>query len=310
MTKAPPAPSRPATKAPANPSARSVTANARVTPSAEQATAALEPRDGRWRLPDARPVRRQVGELLVGNRRHQRLDHLELSVARAPLVRLEEQHLVLEITGRLTRQIGNAFRRITLARGAVAERALRGRLAPALDGPGIGRHRRRRALLCGEVGGDVVEAELDDLLGVGLHFRRRALAGSEVLDSLLEVPGRHAGEDWHRIRLALAGESVARAADHRGGGARAVERSGCSRAGEGEEQQADENDRHHVVPFYSVHRRASAGGAPAPPRLAARTTLAEHVLPDAVGPSDRVLRPHLGLAGRELLLDLHDLAAL
>src|SRR5262249_57277632 len=38
--------------------------------------------------------------------------------------------------------------------------------------------------------------------------------------------------------------------------------------------------------------------------------LAEHVLPDAVGPSDRVLCPHLGLAGRELLLDLHDLAAL
>src|SRR2546428_2464114 len=38
--------------------------------------------------------------------------------------------------------------------------------------------------------------------------------------------------------------------------------------------------------------------------------LAEHVLPDAVGPPDRVLRPHLGLAGSELLLDLEDLAAL
>src|SRR4029434_5421946 len=98
------------------------------------AMAALWPRASRWRLPDARPVRRQVGELLVGNRRHQRLDHLELSVARAPLVRLEEQHLVLEIAGRLTRQIGNALRRVAFARGAVAERALRGRLAPALDG--------------------------------------------------------------------------------------------------------------------------------------------------------------------------------
>src|SRR5262249_23621511 len=136
MTKAPPAPSSPATKAPANPSTRSVTAKAKVTPSAEPATAALRPRDGRWRLPDARPVRRQVGELLVGNRRHQRLDHLELSVARAPLVRLEEQHLVLEVAGRLTRQIGNALRRIPFARGAGAARALRGRLAPALGGRG------------------------------------------------------------------------------------------------------------------------------------------------------------------------------
>src|SRR5262245_30844378 len=108
MTKAPPAPSSPATKAPANPSKRSVTAKARVTPSAEPATAALRPRNDRWRLPDARPVRRQVGELLVGNGRHQRLDDLELRVARAPLVGLEEQHLVLEITGRLTRQIGNS----------------------------------------------------------------------------------------------------------------------------------------------------------------------------------------------------------
>src|SRR4029453_12225145 len=188
MTKAPPAPSSPATKAPANPSARSVTAKARVTPPAGPATAALRPRDSRWRLPDARPVRRHVGELLVGNRRHQRLDHFELSVARAPLVRLEEQLLVLEIAGRLTRQIGNALRRVAFARGAVAERALRGRLAPALDGRGIGRHRRRRALLRGEVGGDVVEAELDDLLGVGLHLRRRPLAGREVLDRLLEEP--------------------------------------------------------------------------------------------------------------------------
>src|SRR5437899_2735080 len=38
--------------------------------------------------------------------------------------------------------------------------------------------------------------------------------------------------------------------------------------------------------------------------------LAEHVLPDAVGPRDRVLRPQLRLAGSELLLDLNDLAAL
>src|SRR2546422_4509195 len=39
------------------------------------------------------------------------------------------------------------------------------------------------------------------------------------------------------------------------------------------------------------------------------TGLAEHVLPDAVGPTHGVLRPHLRLAGRELLLDLDDFAA-
>src|SRR5262245_31030700 len=156
MTKAPPAPSSPATKAPANPRARSVMTKARVTPPAEPA-AALRPRDGRWRLSDARPVRRQIGELLVGNRLHQRLHHLELRVARAALVRLEQQHLVLEIAGRLTRQIGHTLRGITLARSAVAKRALRRRLAPTLDRRGIGRQRRRGPLLRGEVCGDVVE---------------------------------------------------------------------------------------------------------------------------------------------------------
>src|SRR5262245_7218793 len=154
MTKAPPAPSSPATKAPANPRARSVMTKARVTPPAEPA--ALRPRDGRWRLSYARPVRRQIGELLVGYRLHQRLHHLKLRVARAPLVSLEQQHLVLEIAGRLTRQIGHTLRGIALARGAVAKRALRRRLAPALDRRGIRRQRRRGALLRGEVCGDVV----------------------------------------------------------------------------------------------------------------------------------------------------------
>src|SRR5262245_43911153 len=251
MTKAPPAPSSPATKAPANPRARSVMTKARVTPPAEPAAAALRPRDNRWRLSDARPVRRQIRELLVGYRLHQRLHHLELRVARAPLVRLEQQHLILEIAGRLTREIGHTLRRVALARGAVAERALCRRLPAALDRRGIGRQRRRGALLRGEVRGDVVEAELDDLLGVGLHLRRDPLAGREVLDRLLEVPGRHACEDRHGVRLALAGESVAGAADQRRGGAWAIERPGRRRAGEGEEQQADECDRRHVeVPFF------------------------------------------------------------
>src|SRR5437660_12227073 len=38
--------------------------------------------------------------------------------------------------------------------------------------------------------------------------------------------------------------------------------------------------------------------------------LAEHVLPDTVGPPNRVLRPRFRLARRELLLDLDHFAAL
>src|SRR3989442_15898447 len=86
----PPPPSSPATNAPANPSPSSVTPNASVTRPAEPATAALRPREARWPLPDARPVCRQVGELFVGNRQHQHLYRLELGVARAPPVGLEE----------------------------------------------------------------------------------------------------------------------------------------------------------------------------------------------------------------------------
>src|SRR6267142_2100888 len=101
----PPAPSSPATNAPANPSPSSVTPNASVTRPAEQATAALRPRGSRWSLPDARPVRREVGDLLIGNRSHQRLHCLELLIAGAPSVGLEEEHLVAQVPRRLTREI-------------------------------------------------------------------------------------------------------------------------------------------------------------------------------------------------------------
>src|SRR5712692_6508152 len=248
ITKAPPAPSSPATNAPANPRASSVTPKASVTRPAEAATAALRPREARWPLPDARPVCRQVGELLVGNRQHQRLYHLELGVARAPLVGLEEQHLVAEITRRLAGEIGDSLGRVSLARDAVAERALDGRGAAALDRRGVELGGRRGALLRAEVGGHVAHAELEHLLRVRLHLGRRPLARRIVLDRFLEVPRGHAREDRNGVRLALAGKAVASAAAECLGSGQAVERYGRGGAGEPEhEEQADKDDRYHVV---------------------------------------------------------------
>src|SRR3989441_13228086 len=56
----------------------------------------------------------------------------------------------------------------------------------------------------------------------------------------------------------------------------------------------------------------SEGASRAPPRNGADSDprLREHVLPDAGRPADCVLSPLGRLAGRELLLDLDDLAAL
>src|SRR4029077_8863577 len=63
---------------------------------------------------------------------------------------------------------------------------------------------------------------------------------------------------------------------------------------------------------------ARGGGPPEGPRGAVLSVmgpyhspaLAEHVLPDTVGPPQRVLRARFRLTRRELLLDLDDLAAL
>src|SRR5439155_9747475 len=136
---------------------------------------------------------------------------LEVLVARASPVGLEEEHLVAEVSGWLARQIRDTFGWIPLARDAVTERALDGRGATALDRGGLEHDRRRRARLSGEVRRDVVDAELQHHLRVGLHLGRRALAGRVILDRLLEVPGRDAREDRHGVRPALSGEAVTRA---------------------------------------------------------------------------------------------------
>src|SRR6266849_2406805 len=166
MTRAPPMPRSPEKKAPRNPRPTRVTASGVVTRSASPARA----RDRTASLPDARPVCRQVGDLLIRDRSHQRLHRLELLVTRAPPVGLEEEHLVPEITRWLAREIGNPFGGISLARDAVAERALDGRGPAALDRRGVELDRRRRARLSREVGGDVVDAELQHHLRVGLHL--------------------------------------------------------------------------------------------------------------------------------------------
>src|SRR5436190_24109916 len=100
MTKAPPMPSSPAKNALRNPTPSSVDASASVTRSACRA------RKRSARLPDARPVCGQVGELLVRDGLHQRLYRLERVVPRAPAIALEEQHLIAQIAGRLAGQIG------------------------------------------------------------------------------------------------------------------------------------------------------------------------------------------------------------
>src|SRR3989442_447068 len=123
-----------------------------------------------------------------------------------------------------------------------------GRGGAAIVRRGVGLDGRRGGLLRAEVGRYVVHAELQAHLRVGLHLGRRPLAGRIVLDRFLEVPRGHAREDRHGVRLALAGEAVARAADECLGSARAVERSGRGGAGEPEhEEEADKEDRPHVV---------------------------------------------------------------
>src|SRR5207245_2730021 len=92
---------------------------------------------GESHLPDARPVGREIGDLLVGDRAHQGLQRLEVLVARASPVGLEEEHLVAEVSGWLARQIRDTFGWIPLARDAVTERALDGRGATALDRGGL-----------------------------------------------------------------------------------------------------------------------------------------------------------------------------
>src|SRR5436309_9202728 len=175
MTSAPPMPRSPAKNALRRPTPSSVDASASVTRFVWRARERSAP------LPDARPVGGQVGELLVRDGLHERLYGLDCVVAWTPPIGLEEQHLVAQITRRLARQIGDALGRVALARGAMADGALRGRRAPALDRRRVELDRGRGARLTGEVRRDLVDAELHDHLRVGLHLGRRALAGRVVL---------------------------------------------------------------------------------------------------------------------------------
>src|SRR2546426_488608 len=265
---APPIPRSPEKKAPRNPTPTRVAASERVTRPAAPARA---PDRSAW-LPDARPVGRQVGELLVGNRSHQRLQRLELIVGRAAPVGLEEQHLVAEISRRLAREIGDPSGWVALARHPVADRALDRGGATALDRRGLWLDRRRGARLRREVGGHVVHAELENLFRVGLHLGRLPLAGRVVLDRLLEVPGGDAREDRHRVRLALAAEAVAGAADKCLGRAGTVERAGRGGAGDGDHEEQAHDEGHRVVLSHRASRACPARCCWPNPRRSAPTS--------------------------------------
>src|SRR2546425_2075043 len=241
---------------------------------------------GRVKSPYARVVRRQVAHRVIGQRLHQLLDRLEARIARTPLVLAEQHHLVLQIAGRLTGEIGNELGAIATAIRSVADDAWLGRRAAAARGGGVDRDLGRLALEAAEVRGVIVDAELDHLLGVRLHLRRRPLAGRVVGDCLLEVLRPQPGQDRHGVAGALAGEAVAGRAVERFHGAGGVERAG---AGDGRRSQ-DESDTDHD--------------------LHGRLLLSDHVVPDGPCPPERVLSYRGALAGRQLLLDLHDLAVL
>src|ERR1051326_2463859 len=101
---APPTPSVPETSAPTIPRAKSVSAKATVR-----------------RLALRRVVGGEVRELLVGNRLHERLQRLQRVVAGAAAIRLEQEHLRLEIRRRLAGEVGHALRGIALAGRAATQ---------------------------------------------------------------------------------------------------------------------------------------------------------------------------------------------
>src|SRR5947208_14998087 len=93
MTIAPPTPSRPATNAPTNPSASRVRANASVTGSA--------PNSAGPALTQARVVRREIPDLVVRDRPHQRFERPERLIRRRPAVGLEHDHPAPTVAGQL-----------------------------------------------------------------------------------------------------------------------------------------------------------------------------------------------------------------
>src|SRR5207244_13435328 len=158
----PPTRGRPATNAPTNPSASRVRANASVTGSAPNFVGPA--------LTQARVVRREIPDLVVRDRLHQRFERLERLIRGVPAVGLEQEHLVPEIAGGLPAQVGTTLRGIPPAGLAVANRALLGRRATPFDGCVVRPHRRGLARLAREVGGEVVDARLDHVLCIRLHL--------------------------------------------------------------------------------------------------------------------------------------------
>src|SRR5215813_13118913 len=117
MTMAPPTPMMPATNAPEKLRAASTDRKAAVTP--ERAPDPPRP------LLQARVVRRDVRQRLVGNRPQHGLQLGEGGITRAALVGLEEQQLVAEVAGGLPGDGRDQLGCVALALVAVARHARR-----------------------------------------------------------------------------------------------------------------------------------------------------------------------------------------
>src|SRR4029453_9660817 len=88
----------------------------------------------RRRLLQTRVVRRDVRERLVGNRSQDGFQLRQRRIARAALVRLEQQELIADVAGRLAGDGRHELGRVPLTFGAVARRARGGGGAASLDG--------------------------------------------------------------------------------------------------------------------------------------------------------------------------------
>src|SRR5439155_24087106 len=111
-------------------------------------------------------VGRQVVNRVVGQRLHQLLDRLEARITGTPIVRTEEHHLVLQIAGRLTGELGDELGAIAAALRAVADDARLGRHQAAPRGGGVDFDSGRLAGEGPEGRGVVVQSYLGYLLGI------------------------------------------------------------------------------------------------------------------------------------------------